>query len=148
MELRSGEVRRKIPGPHVRRCGSLIVSLALVATLSACLPRATSSYHPRDAQLAALPLFFYPSTTPPRAVMFFFGNDNGFWRAHQQLAERLARDDVSVIGFDMKQFFSRLPAETPARDSAFAAAMSTMVPQARAELHAEHVPLLLGGHSL
>jgi hypothetical protein len=80
---------------HRRRGAAALAAagLALLCVLAGCRAPAVSHYRPRDARLRELPLTFYPSADegrPPRAVVFFFGNDVGFWAAHQELAERLA----------------------------------------------------------
>src|SRR5512133_3794180 len=98
----------------------VVAAIAAISVSLGCRP-AVSSYRPHDPMLRTLPLYFYPSTDhdrAPRAVVFFFGNDVGFWEAHQQLAERLADDDYSVVGFDVKRFLGSLPDAPAARDSA------------------------------
>jgi pimeloyl-ACP methyl ester carboxylesterase len=126
--------------------------LALLAALVVgCRAPAVSHYRPRDARLRELPLTFYPSVDegrPPRAVVVFFGNDVGFWAAHQQLAERLAGEGFSVAGFDVKRFLATLPDGVRARDSAYARDIGPVVAAARHELRGDSVPLLLGGHSI
>jgi type IV secretory pathway VirJ component len=123
------------------------IALALAAGCRA----ARAPYVPRDAALRALPLYFYPSadtTRPARALVFFFGNDIGFWEAHQRLAERLAGDGFDVVGFDVKRFLATLPEPPARRDSAFGAAIVPIIERARHELHAEALPLVIGGHSI
>src|SRR6478672_9946377 len=94
----------------------------LSAILEVGCARAHSARLPRDRSLASLPLYFYPSADtarPPKATVFFFGNDVGFWEAHQKLAERLSADRYSVIGFDVKKFLDTLPRNLVRRDSVF-----------------------------
>jgi hypothetical protein len=83
-------------------------------------------------------------------LVFFFGNDVGFWRAHQQLAERLAVAGYGVVGFDVRSTLAALPDGPPAgRDSAFLARVGPLVAGARAALGgASRPPLVLGGHSI
>lgn len=138
------------PSRAVRaRCAPAAV--AFILAVAGC--RAAHTRHvARDPALRSLPLYFYPapdSTRPPRAVVFFFGNDVGFWEAHQRLAERLAGDGYAVAGFDVKRWLGRLPDQPPARrDSAFAAGIVPIVERARHELHGDSVPLVIGGHSI
>lgn len=128
-----------------------LAAAAAGAALAACPAPAVSHYTPRDARLRALPLTFYPAsgaTRPPRAVLFFFGNDVGFWQAHQELAERLSAEGIGVAGFDVKRFLAKLPDGARERDSAYAREIAPLVAEARHELRGDSVPLLLGGHSL
>jgi alpha-beta hydrolase superfamily lysophospholipase len=99
--------------------------------------------------LRALPVFLYPArSSPPRAVIFFFGNDVGFWRAHQELAERLVRQGYAVAGFDVRKWMERLPdAPWQARDSAFAAGIRPIMSRAVAELAPGGAPVVVAGHS-
>jgi pimeloyl-ACP methyl ester carboxylesterase len=97
------------------------------------------------------PVFLYgpaDTTRPPRAVVFFFGNDIGFWKPHRQLATALAESQYAVAGFDMRSLLHALPAPRPARDSAFAAALDPLIAAARRELGSDSVPLIIAGHSL
>ncbi len=67
--------------------------LALIALLVCGCAPAHSAYTPHDPALQTEPLYFYParaSSRHPKAAVFFFGNDVGFWEPHQKLAERLA----------------------------------------------------------
>lgn len=133
-----------------RRTVGLTLALALVAigALVAC-PSARPPYHPHDRSLASLPLFFYPSRTtePPSAVLVFFGNDVGFWKAHDELANRLAGDGYDVIGVDVKKYIDRLPSSPAARTRAFGPSIVSIITRAVAELHAQSLPLVIGGHS-
>ena len=104
-----------------------------------------------DPQLRREPVLLYAAadtTRPPRAVVFFFGNDIGFWRPHRQLASSLARSQYAVAGFDMRSLLHALPSGTPARDSAFSAAIDPVIARARHELGGDSVPLIIAGHSL
>jgi len=106
---------------------------------------------PRDPVLRDLPVFLYSAadtTRPPRAVIFFFGNDIGFWRPHRQLASSLAESQFAVAGFDMRKLLQSLPESGPARDSAFASAIEPIISRARHELGGDSLPLVIAGHSL
>jgi dienelactone hydrolase len=133
------------------RAGARVVAPLALALAAACRAPATSSYRPRDAALRRLPVSFYPAadtSRPPRAVVFFFGNDVGFWEAHQKLAERLAGDGYAVAGFDVKRFLASLPDAPPARESAYAAGIDAIIDRARRELRGDSLPLVIAGHSL
>lgn len=101
-----------------------------------------------DASLRNLPLYFYRPASAPRAMVFFFGNDVGFWAAHEALAERYAVDGIAVAGFDVRKWMSDLPADNASRDSAFTLVLPGLIDRARHELSADTVPMLLGGHSI
>ena len=130
-----------------RRLGAFLF-VALAAT--ACAPAAHSSYVARDSMLRRAPLYLYPSrdtARPPRALVFFFGNDVGFWKAHQELAEHLAADGYAVAGFDVKRWIGSLP-DGRQHDSAFAAGVDTILGHARHELQCDSAPVIIGGHSI
>lgn len=146
---RTPRQRRATTAP-LRHAHRVAVALAIALAAAACQP-AVSAYTPRDPVLRRLPLYFYPaadSGRAPHALVFFFGNDVGFWEAHQALATRLAGDDYSVVGFDVKRFLETLPDAPAARDSAFAAAISPIIQRSRHELGADSVPLVIAGHSI
>ncbi len=129
-----------------------VVAIAIVATAYTAWPRSSvAPYTPRDASLRAMPLFFYPATDttkPARAFIFFIGNDIGFWGAHQELASRLAKQGYDVVGLDVKVFYALLPDESPAREKAFGDSILTMIAKSRRELHADSLPVIVGGHSI
>jgi pimeloyl-ACP methyl ester carboxylesterase len=81
-------------------------------------------------------------------VIFFFGNDIGFWQPHQALAGSLAKSQFAVAGFDMRALLRSLPAQLSDRDSAFALAIRPLIARARHELGGDSVPLIIAGHSL
>jgi len=134
-------------GHTVRRT----LGLVGVFALSACAQHERPTRVARDPALREQPLFLYgamDSTRPPRAVVFFFGNDIGFWRPHRQLASWLAESQYAVAGFDMRRLLQSLPERGPARDSAFTAAIDPLIASARHELGGDSVPLIIAGHSL
>ena len=105
-----------------------------------------------DPVLRGQPVYLYPASAgadrTPHAVVFFFGNDVGFWQAHEQLSEYLADDGYGVAGFDVRHLIASLPDAAPARrDSAFAAQISVLIDHARAALGGGGRPLVLSGHS-
>ncbi|MDB4875784.1 MAG: hypothetical protein JWM41_2230 [Gemmatimonadetes bacterium] len=107
-----------------------------------------STYVPVDSSLRKPWMFYYGARPgPPRAVVVLFGNDVSFWEPHQDLAWRLAGDGNAVIGVDLRRFLATLPSDEPQRDSAFGVAISTLIARARHELHADDLPLVVGGHS-
>ena len=108
-------------------------------------------YTPHDPALRDLPLYFYPphdATRPPRAFIFFFGNDVGFWQPHRELCAALADDGYAVTGMDVRKLIASLPDHEPARDSAFAARIAPIIERSRHELKADSLPVVLAGHSL
>ena len=124
---------------------------AMLLFLGACFRSDPAPYTPRDLKLAAFPLYFYPtvdSTRPAKAFIFFLGNDIGFWGAHQELAKRLAGQGYDVVGFDVKKYFAKLPEDTLGRANAFRDSVQVMIGLARHELHADSMPMLVGGHSI
>ncbi len=132
------------------------VGLFLVLLLGGCFlittlrPGARAPFHPRDPALQRAPLYFYPSsdtTRPPRAVVFFFGNDVGFWAAHQRLAELLRENGYAVVGFDVKRVLDGLP-DGPTRDAVYLALVDTLLTHSRAALGASDRPLVIAGHSI
>lgn len=131
---------------------AVVVCIIAIAAVLITQPRAHSRYVPRNAGLRASDLFFYPSRLAgqrPKAFIFFFGNDVGFWKPHQELAEFLADGDYDVVGYNMKPLLSSLPeAASVTRDSAYVAAILPLVSAARVELRAEHSPVVLMGHSV
>jgi pimeloyl-ACP methyl ester carboxylesterase len=126
------------------------VGALLLAAIGACFRPASAPYTPHDPTLKAFPLFFYPadSSRPAKAFVFFVGNDIGFWGAHQDLAKRLAGDGYNVVGFDVKEFFGRLPDDAAQRATLFGDSVALMISLARRELHSDSLPVVLGGHSL
>jgi len=121
---------------------------ALALALGACESGPTVPYVARDASLRGEPVLFYPARARhPRAFVFFLGNDVGFWKPHEELAWRLAENGYDVVGLDVKEYLARMPEAEPARDSAFAAAIGPLIERARAELHADSLPVVVGGHS-
>jgi pimeloyl-ACP methyl ester carboxylesterase len=138
----------------MRRAGRWTVAIAAGLLCTAGWVRhehrpAIARYHPRDAFLRSLPLYVYPAPagSPPRALVVFLGNDVGFWRPHQRLAERLADHGFDVVGVDLIPVLRRLPADPAARAPRFSGVLTALVSRARAELRAGPAPLLLAGHS-
>ena len=105
---------------------------------------------PRAAILRDAPVVLYRAadpTRPPRAVIFFFGNDVGFWKPHQALAWELSGMQYAVAGFDIRRLLAKLPDASGGRDSVFASTMRRLIDAARAEL-GPTPPLILAGHSI
>jgi predicted alpha/beta hydrolase family esterase len=131
---------------------AIALAIAVVAVAYVAWPQSTAApYTPRDPALLAQPLFFYPATDTTKAAkafVFFFGNDIGFWGAHQELASRLAGEGYDVVGLDVKKFYATLPSENAARERAFADSVVLMIARARHELHADSLPVIIGGHSI
>lgn len=127
-----------------------LVALGLGALASLASSAPAPNYVARDPSLRNASLSFYPSrgAAHPRAVVFFFGNDIGFWEPHRELADFLAGHGYAVVGFDMRPLLASLPEEEPERDSVFARRIRTLIARSRHELAADSVPLVIAGHSL
>lgn len=145
--------RRPMAGAHVnvpsnvRRLALLVVT---ALSVGACGP-AEPPPPAHDPVLRALPMYFYPaadSTIPPRAVVFFFGNDVGFWEPHQELAWALSDQQIAVAGLDMRQLLAHLPEDEASRERAFIDEIVPLIARSRHELHGDAVPLIIAGHSL
>lgn len=124
----------------------MMVAFAVALASLAC-PAATPTYVARDAALRSLPLYFYPASGRPKAVVVFFGNDVGFWDAHDRLARRFASVGFTVIGMDVKEYVSRLPEPYQRREAAFDSSIDGIIARAVREMNADSLPLILGGHS-
>ena len=128
----------------------VVVSLNACAIPALVVPHARAAFHPSAPALRSAPLYFYPAAgagRAPRAVVFFFGNDVGFWRAHQRLAERLAAHGYTVVGFDVRRAFGGLPGGA-ARERAFLGLVDSLIAGSRAALGASDAPLVIAGHSV
>ena len=123
----------------------------MTVLLAACAHGDRPTLVARDPWLRAQPVFLYKAadtTQPPRAVIFFFGNDIGFWQPHRELAGSLAQSQYAIAGFDMRSLLKKLPERRPARDSAFTVAIRPLIARARHELGGDSVPLVIAGHSI
>ncbi len=153
---------RRTPRSGTRRRGpaACCLTAAVTASLAGCgvpalvVPHARAPFHPAAPALRRAPLYFYPAcgpapdtARPPRALVVFFGNDVGFWRAHQRLAERLSARGYAVVGVDVRRVLRRLP-RGAARDSAYLGRVDSLLGGARAALGDPAVPLVIAGHSI
>ena len=129
-----------------RRGLQVAASLAITVSCMGC-PAAQPTYVPKDPVLRALPLYFYPSSGKAKAVVIFFGNDVGFWDAHDRLARRFASNGYTVIGIDIKKYIERLPEPYASREAAFDSSIDGVIARAVREMQANSLPLILGGHS-
>jgi pimeloyl-ACP methyl ester carboxylesterase len=121
--------------------------IAALFAVAGCESGPTVPYVPRDVSLRGEPLLFYPARGHARAFIVFLGNDVGFWKPHEELAWRLAENGYDVVGLDVKKYLARLPEAEPERDSSFAASIGPLISRARAELGADSMPVVVGGHS-
>ncbi len=122
-----------------------LVVLALV--VAACEP-AKPLYVPKDPVLRRAPVYLYPADeTPARAAVVFFGNDVGFWDAHDRLAQRLAGAGYTVIGIDVKKLIDAMPDDAAVRAATFDSEVTPLIERAARELHVDTLPLVIGGHS-
>lgn len=152
----------RLPAPPVRRppragYARLVAASALLAGCALpalVLPRARAPFRPAAPALRGAPLYLYPaygpapdSARPPRALVVFFGNDVGFWRAHERLAELLSAHGYAVAGLDVRRVLNALP-NGAARESVYLARVDTLITRARAALGAGDRPLVITGHSI
>ena len=125
------------------------IALGFALTLATGCEPATPSYVANNPALRAAPLYFYPAVGKARAWLFFFGNDVGFWAAHQKLARALADRGIDVVGFDVRSLLHSLPdASVEQRENAYADTISALIRASRHELGADTLPVLIGGHSI
>lgn len=130
---------------------AVLASLTAYLTYASLWPHADPKYVATNPALRRSDLFLYPAqgTAGPRAFVFFFGNDIGFWHAHRQVAADLAAHGYAVAGFDMKPLLEQLPERDDQRDSAYLARIGPLIVSAREELSdGADTPLILAGHSL
>lgn len=147
----------------MRRTGWVVGAIVAVLAIGAAvvywgvhsLAPAHSDYVPRDPTLRRADLFFYVprgSQPPARAMLFFFGNDIGFWEAHQELAADLQAHGYAVVGYDVKPLIQSLPrgdaaAVAARRDAIVGARVDTLIRASRRELGLTGAPVVLIGHS-
>lgn len=128
---------------------TLMVILCILGLTTGCT---TSPYRtPKDPALLGLPVYMYPaadSAHPPKAVVFFFGNDVGFWGPHRDLSAALARQQFAVAGFDFRGVLSALPDSGCEREEAWSERIQGIIARSRHELGGDSVPLIIAGHSL
>ncbi len=109
---------------------------------------APPNYVARDPVLRAAALRVYRADSA-RALVWFFGNDIGFWGAQQRLAAALADRGVDVVGVDLRAWFASRPHESAAaRARAFRLGMRDLMQRAARELGDSASPVLLAGHSV
>ena len=135
--------------------GLLVAAMGAAATavgITAAWPRAGGEpREPRDSLLAHAGVLLYPaadSVRPPRAMLVFFGNDIGFWAPHRALAWKLSRENIAVVGVDLRRALRALPPSGVAREHALRLRISRIIARARGELGAQCSAILVGGHSL
>ena len=142
-------VSRPCQLPYVSSFPRLIGAALSFAVLVGCASTDAPTHLSRDAALRDLYLYDARDTTrPPRALIFFLGNDVGFWEPHRKLAVSLSKAQFAVAGVDIKGLLHTLPDCDPERDSAFADTMRTLIQRTRRELKADSIPLIIAGHSL
>jgi pimeloyl-ACP methyl ester carboxylesterase len=124
-------------------------ALAICICIAGCRSGPLPTYAPRDPLLRRSSLLFYiPARehAPSHALLLFLGNDVGFWEPHQQLASRLASAGYTVVGLDIRDYLSHLPAGEPQRDRAFADSIVPLIAAIRHEM-GDSLPFVIGGHS-
>jgi len=125
--------------------GAAVFAVSRVVDANAGAP---PNYQARDRALRLAPLRFYRSPHA-RALVWFFGNDVGFWGAQQRLAAQLADGGYDVVGMDLRAWLAQRPTESPAaRAAAFRDAMADLQERAVRELGDTLLPVVLAGHSI
>lgn len=79
---------------------------------------APPTYAARDPALQKSGIYLYAASRPglpPRAIIFFLGNDVGFWNPHRRMASVLARQGFAVAGIDIRPLLDNLPADSAMR---------------------------------
>ncbi len=134
--------------------GSALAGVAALAALAALrvfddgMGGAPPNYRARNAALRLAPLRFYRAEHPT-ALVWFFGNDVGFWGAQQRLARSLSERGYDVVGMDIRTWFAQRPPETVAdRAAVLRIALRNLQLVAARELGDTTLPLVLAGHSL
>jgi pimeloyl-ACP methyl ester carboxylesterase len=129
--------------------GQALFIAGIVVSVSGCDSSSAPTHVARDQSLRSLYLYDAADASyPARALVFFLGNDIGFWNPHRQLAASLAKAQFDIAGLDIRPLMASLPEGAPQRDSAFADSIRSLIQRTRAELHADSIPLIIGGHSL
>ena len=122
----------------------------VVATgVGGCRAGPPPTYVAHDPLLRRPSLLFYvpaPAAPRPKALVLFLGNDVGFWEPHQELAARLLDAGYAVVGLDIREYLSHLPAGEPQRDRIFADSIVPLIAAIHREV-GDSLPLVLGGHS-
>lgn len=161
-------------------CLTLVVAAAATLVAGNVLggTDAPPTYVARDTELRAPGIYLYassPDASTPRAVVFFLGNDVGFWNPHRRMASVFAKAGFAVAGIDIRPLLEHLPTDSAQRadslgrrighlaqrvynEFAFGppAAMSTSsdVPCATPSANAANprasgsIPFIVAGHSL
>jgi pimeloyl-ACP methyl ester carboxylesterase len=126
-----------------------VAAAVVLLAVAACRAGPPPTYVAHDPLLRRSSLLFYlpaPAAPRPKALIVFLGNDVGFWEPHQQLAARLLDAGYAVVGLDIREYLSHLPAGEPQRDRAFADSIVPLLAAIRHEV-GDSLPLVLGGHS-
>jgi pimeloyl-ACP methyl ester carboxylesterase len=124
-----------------------------LGTLAACDGADSPTHISHDPALRDLYLYDASDTAhpahPARALIFFLGNDVGFWEPHRKLAVSLTKAQYAVAGVDIRPILRTLPdCVHGERERAFADTMRTLIQRTRHELGADSIPLIIAGHSL
>jgi Lysophospholipase len=106
-------------------------------------------YSPRSPILGSQDVYVYPPRSALRGTIVFFGNDVGFWKPHQELADFLSRQGYAVIGYDLRKLLKSVADSSVAsRDTIVGGTIATLMSASLAEFQGQKLPLLLMGHSL
>ncbi len=127
-----------------------MLATALIAVLSGC-EGLTAAEQARDPVLRQASIAMYPArdrSRPPDAIVFFLGNDVGFWGPHRELAAALRYRHLAVAGVDITTILAALPDSDAQRGAAWTKAILPLIERSRRELGGTDTPVIIAGHSL
>ncbi len=104
-----------------------------------------------DPVLQRAEVAIYPARNvrrDPDAVVFFLGNDVGFWGPHRELAAALRYRRIAVAGLDITSILAALPEVDSLRGKAWLDQVLPLIDRSRRELGAGRAPVIIAGHSL
>jgi pimeloyl-ACP methyl ester carboxylesterase len=142
----------KRPGLSAKVGAAVTLLIAMVAFVGWALwPRPVDrpSYSPHSSVLRSDDVYIYPPRSALRGTIVFFGNDVGFWKPHQELADFLSRHGYAVIGYDLRRLLKSVAdSGVSSRDMIVGDTITTLIAASIDEFHGQRLPLLLLGHSL
>jgi pimeloyl-ACP methyl ester carboxylesterase len=135
------------------KIGALVAVLLILAAFAgwALWPRPIErpAYSPRASILRSDDFYVYPPRSSMRGTIVFFGNDVGFWKPHQELADFLSRRGYAVIGYDLRRLLKSVAdSGTVGRARIVGDTIAALMSASISEFRGEKLPLVLTGHSL